>query len=105
MEKGVFNQKMRDEEITKRDSFNESFIKKYIKVPVYTLDKMTLLNNPSIEKAKKYCEKYEISYKNEITLLAGLHNERLYTVFITDEEKAISRKWLKENGFKEYIFD
>lgn len=52
MEKGVFNRKMRDEEITKRDSFNESFIKKYIKVPVYTLDKMMLLNNPSIEKAK-----------------------------------------------------
>lgn len=76
-----------------------------IKLPVYTLDKMSLLKNPSIEKAKEYCEKYGIPFKTDIAMLAGLHKARLYTVFITDEEKALSRKWLKENGFKETIFE
>lgn len=38
MEKDIFNK-----EITAGNLVNESFIKKYIKVPVYTLDKMTLL--------------------------------------------------------------
>lgn len=58
-----------------------------------------------MKKIKKYCLKYKIPIpKDDIVILAGVHKARLHVKTMTEEEKEISRKWLKEHNFKETIF-
>ena len=61
----------------------------------------------SLDKNKiiAYCKKYEVKIpKDERAFWGGVHKARLASLGMTEEEKEISRKWLKENGFQEGVF-
>lgn len=76
-----------------------TFMQKYLK------DRKEVLKSLDIEKAKKFFCKYCLPLpKHENSIIAGLHKARLYANEITEEEKEISRQWLKDNGFSENIF-
>lgn len=76
----------------------DEFMKEFFK------EQLEVARSLDIEKARAYAKKYHIFLPdNEISIIAGLHKARLYINGITAEEKEISRKWLKENGFSEKI--
>lgn len=57
----------------------------------------------SLDKAKiiAYSKKYDVPVPaDERTMWAGIHKARLMVTSMTEEEKQISRDWLKENGFQ-----
>lgn len=74
-------------------------------IKTWEKDRDEALKSLDIEKIRKYCLKYKIPMpKDEIVILAGAHKARLHMLTTTEEEKEISKKWLKEHNFKETIF-
>lgn len=65
------------------------------------------LENITTEEVKEYCKKYNIPIlTNKKCMFAGLHKARIYSIDkgITKNMKDKSKKWLKNNGFSEFIF-
>lgn len=64
------------------------------------------LDNIRIEEVEEYCKKYNIPIlTNKKCMIAGLHKARIYSIDkgITKNMKDKSKKWLKNNGFSEFI--
>jgi hypothetical protein len=56
-------------------------------------------------KIEAYARKYGINLpKDEIVFWAGIHKARLQITSFTEEEREVSRRWLKEHGFRESMF-
>jgi len=53
-----------------------------------------------------YNRKYGIPMPtNDKSFWGGIHKARLAITYFPEEAKEISRRWLKENGFREGIFE
>lgn len=68
-------------------------------------DRLDVLLSLDVEKMRAYLAKYdEIPSPNvsDETLLAGMHYARLNANFIGETYKAISVKWLVDNGYNPY---
>ena len=56
------------------------------------------------EKIIAYCIKWGVPIPaKEIVLWAGIHKARLEVTSFDESVKEVSRKWLRDNGFKEGI--
>lgn len=64
-------------------------------------DRMELMENPTLENAKAFAEKYsELAGAFEpINLLAGVHKARLKLSGYTYEQRKESQEWLVAHGF------
>ena len=78
---------------------DENYIKEFVK------DRHEVLMTLDLDKAKEYCEKYDVpKASSDEVLLIGLHKARLHATDIPTELKEQSREWLKERGYSERIF-
>ena len=70
--------------------FVENFINERNKA-VFSLDETKIYD---------YCLKYDVKLPvNKTVFWAGIHKLRLNIPELPEEEKRVSEKWLKENGF------
>ncbi len=77
----------------------ENYIKEFLK------DRHEVLMTLDLDKAKKYCEKYDVPKAScDEALLIGLHKARLHATDIPKDLREESVKWLIERGYSTNIF-
>ena len=70
----------------------------------FVIERDEALKSTDEEKIRAYAKKYRINMPSqEIVFWLGVHKARLHIATLTEEEKQVSRDWIRFHGFKAEI--
>lgn len=71
----------------------------------FVVERNAALRSLDRSKIEAYARKHGVGLpQDEMTFWAGIHKARLQITSFTEEEREVSRRWLKEHGFRESMF-